>query len=282
MTKPLLLNDLLHLSPEDIARAKIRFNKNTSGTQGKPAMQVYLENPDDVNTRMLFWTTKVRFFSVNDIAICFFQLSSDTWLLSTIKEVTRELGVSPGINYEGIEMEQYRPYFARVIVKYHKTHMASYRKLDGFLDKLEVLQILSSAFDGIDFPGYDKVRLSFEQLSIVINRRPKDWIPALENQKAVYLITDMASGQQYVGSATGENGMLLQRWANYVADGHGGNKYLKAIVDNTAQGMDYVMKNFQYSILENYNASVDKHIILEREAWWKETLGSKAHGLNAN
>jgi len=27
---------------------------------------------------------------------------------------------------------------------------------------------------------------------------------------------------------------------------------------------------------------VDKHIILERESWWKETLGSRAFGLNAN
>jgi hypothetical protein len=48
------------------------------------------------------------------------------------------------------------------------------------------------------------------------------------------------------------------------------------------QGMDYVKTNFQYAILENYNARVDKHIILERESWWKNTLGSRAFGLNAN
>ena len=47
-------------------------------------------------------------------------------------------------------------------------------------------------------------------------------------------------------------------------------------------GFDYVAQNFQYSILENYNARVNKDIILEREAWWKKTLGSRAFGLNAN
>ena len=135
-------------------------------------------------------------------------------------------------------------------------------------------------FDGIDFPGYDKVRVSYSQLSTIIQRHKRDWIAALENQKAVYLITDTESGKQYVGSAYGENGMLFQRWANYVNDGHGWNKLLKEIVAES--GIEYVAQNFQYSILENYNARVEKRIILERESWWKKTLGSRAFGLNAN
>ncbi|MCL2717987.1 MAG: hypothetical protein FWE14_04325 [Lachnospiraceae bacterium] len=65
-----------------------------------------------------------------------------------------------------------------------------------------------------------------------------------------------------------------------VSNGHGGNKLLKVVVAEL--GMDYITQNFQYSILENYNARVNKDIILERESWWKETLGSRAFGLNAN
>jgi len=64
------------------------------------------------------------------------------------------------------------------------------------------------------------------------------------------------------------------------SEGHGGNKLLKNIVNNS--GLNHVKQNFQYAILENYNARVDKKIILERESWWKETLGSRAFGLNAN
>ena len=47
-------------------------------------------------------------------------------------------------------------------------------------------------------------------------------------------------------------------------------------------GFDYVKQNFQYSILENYNARIDDRVILERENWWKETLQSRAWGYNSN
>ena len=74
--------------------------------------------------------------------------------------------------------------------------------------------------------------------------------------------------------------MLLQRWSNYVENGHGGNIELKKLVEE--KGFDYVKKYFQYSILENYNAKIDDHIILEHESWWKDTLQSRKHGYNAN
>ena len=77
---------------------------------------------------------------------------------------------------------------------------------------------------------------------------------ALQNQKAVYLITDRSNGKLYVGSATSDSGMLLQRWANYIDSGHGGNKELIELVNK--EGIDYIKRNFQYSILENYNAKV--------------------------
>lgn len=277
MIKPFYLNDLLQLSPEDLSKTKIKFNQYNGEVS---PMEVYLQNPDNVNNTWLFWRTKRRYFNVGETAICFFKLSSNTWLLSTIKQVTRELGINNGINYEGDELEKYQPYYGRVVVKYRKTHQTQVIFANKVINELEVEQILPSVFDGIDFPGYDKVRVSYSQLSTIIHRHKRDWIAALENQKAVYLITDTESGKQYVGSAYGENGMLLQRWANYVNDGHGGNKLLKEIVAES--GIGYVAQNFQYSILENYNARVEKRIILERESWWKETLGSRAFGLNAN
>lgn len=277
MIKPLFLNDLLHLCPEDLKRAKVKFNQYNGY---EAPMEVYLRNPDEVNCQWLFWRAKRRYFNVGEIAICFFQLSWNTWLLSTIKEITRELGINNGINYDGTEIEEFQPYFGRVVVKYRKSHQTQVVHANNVVNELEVEQILPSVFDGIDFPGYDNVRLSFGQLSTIIHRHKMDWVAALENQKAVYLITDKSGEKQYVGSAYGENGMLLQRWASYVKDGHGGNKLLKEVVDE--QGIEYVRQNFQYAILENYNARVDKRIILGRESWWKDTLGSKAFGLNAN
>jgi len=275
----LLLNEILRINPEDLKRTKVKFNQYNGISE---PMQAYLKNPEEVNHRWLFWRTKRRNFNVGEIAICFFQLSYDTWLLSTIKEVTKEFGIINGVNYEGTEIDAYRPYFGRTIIQYRKTHQTQTVFAENILDSLNVLQILPSIYDGIDFPGYDRVRLKFDELATIIHRQKKDWIAALENQKAVYLITDTFSGRQYVGSAYGENGMLLRRWTNYITNGHGGNKLLQEIVDDTKYGFQYVKDNFQYSILENYNARVEKKIILARETWWKETLGSRAFGLNAN
>ena len=55
-----------------------------------------------------------------------------------------------------------------------------------------------------------------------------------------------------------------------------------ALVPVNKEGIDYIKRNFQYSILENYNAKVDDSVILERESWWKETLQSRKFGYNAN
>lgn len=145
---------------------------------------------------------------------------------------------------------------------------------------MEVCQILPDTFDDDDFPGYDKVNLSYNQLKSILDRGKKDWIAALERQKAVYLITDTNNGKLYVGSATSSYGMLLQRWSNYVSNGHGGNKELKRIVDS--EGIEYVQSFFRYTILENYNSKVDDTVVLERESWWKNILLTRTFGYNDN
>ena len=276
--KEILLEDLLHILEKETKNPiKIKFNQHNGFTD---PMDLYKANPDVINNQWLFWRNKMRYFDVADIAICFLKLSNETWLLTTIKKVTKELNVLCGINYEGEELQEYAQFFGRVIVKYHKSHQTQLRRYDSIKDKLAVIQILPTLFDGEDFPGYDKVRLSYQQLKTIIDRNKRDWIAALENQKAVYLITDTHTGKLYVGSATSEHGMLLQRWKNYVSNGHGGNIGLIELVKK--EGFDYVKKYFQYSILENYNAKVEDDIILNRESWWKEIFKSREFGYNKN
>jgi len=273
----ILLKDLLLFSDDELANVKIKFNQHNGS---EDPMDLYRSNPEIINTQWLFWNEKRRYFYEGQIAVCFLKLSYDMWLLTTIKRVTKDLGISGGVSFEGEEIEKYKPFFGRVIVQYHKTSMAQGRYFSELQEELIVNQILPDVYDGEDFPGYDKVRLSYDQLEVIIRRGKKDWIAALGNQKAVYLISDKNTGKLYVGSATSDTGMLLQRWSNYVADGHGGNKELAELVAH--EGFDYVKKHFQYSILENYNAKVDDHIILERESWWKETLLTRAWGYNSN
>lgn len=271
------LDDLLRIPDSEASNVKVRFNQHDGHDD---PMDVYLRNPDIINSQWLFWRNKQRFFNVGQIAICLMKLSDDEWLLTTIKRVTQELDVTNGVNYIGEELDEYRQYFGRVKIKYHRTSQTQGMFYNTVRAELEVLEILPDVFDGNEFPGYDKVRLSYTQLASIIERKKKSWIAALENQKAVYLITDKSNGKLYVGSATSDNGMLLSRWSSYAENGHGGNIELKKIV--AEQGFDYIKQNFQYSILENYNARVDDKVILERESWWKETLQSRDFGYNHN
>ena len=271
------LDDLLRIPDSEAGNVKVKFNQ-TDGNEDP--MELYLRDPKIINDHWLFWRNKQRYFNVGQVAICLLKLSYDTWLLTTIKKVTEEFGVYNDINYKGEDIEEYSQYFGRVIIKYHKTVQTQGMYYNTIKDELEVLEILPNMFDGDEFPGYDRVRLSYTQLKAIIERKKKSWTAALENQKAVYLITDKNNGKLYVGSATSDNGMLLARWSNYVDNGHGGNVELKKLVNE--QGLDYVKKNFQYSILENYNARIDDKVVLERESWWKETLQSRVFGYNEN
>lgn len=274
------LNDILNFSDEEIENIKVKFNRYNGY---KDPLDIYKINPNKVNIDWFLWHDKQRYFHSGQIGICLLKMSKDTWLMTTIKRITKELDVDPkngGVGYEAEEVTKYQKYFGRVLVKYHKTERAMGRWFKSVMDDLEVLEILNEQFTGTDFPGYENVRLSYKQLKSVIDRQLPGWVESLKNQKAVYLITDVKTGKLYVGSAISQNGMLLQRWSNYVSNGHGGNKELKKIV--AQKGFDYIKENFQYSILENYNARMDDKYILKRESWWKETLKTREFGYNRN
>ena len=275
----ILLNDILKISSEEISNTRVKFNISNGYTD---PLELYKENPEKVNTTWFLWHDNRRYFHRGQTAICFLRISTDTWLLTTIKRIICELdvGIDGDVGYEAEEIECYKKYFGRVLVKYHNTNKGMGRTFESVMNDLEVLEVLNDKFTGNDFPGYENVRLTYSQLKTIIERKLPGWIAALQNQKAVYLITDIQTGKLYVGSATAQYGMLLQRWSNYVHNGHGGNEGLKEIVKNC--GFDYIKENFQYSILENYNARMDDDYILKREAWWKDTLKSREFGLNKN
>lgn len=265
------LQDILHLSEQDVKRTKVKFNQWNGSC---------VSNPDVVNNLNLFWRTNQRYFSVGNLAINLVQMTADTWLLTTIKEVTEELGIKNGQNYNGAEVTDFIPYYGRLILKYKKTTRLTALWYEPILSQLEVVELLPEVYGGENFPGYDDICLSYAQLETILRIEKRDWLTALRNQKAVYLLTDKSNGKQYVGLATSENGMLLSRWSTYISNGHGGNKELKRLIDE--KGFEHIKQHFQYSVLENYNSKVDDHYILSRESWWKRVLRSREFGYNAN
>ena len=146
------LNDLLNVNNSQ--DTKVKFN----AWNGKvDPLDEYLRDPDIVNNQWLFWRTARQSFSVGQIAICLVKVSGDIWLLTTIKHITKELNVRNGINYEGEELERYKKYFGRVLVKYHKDAQAMCQYYKSISDNLIVHQILPTPYAGADLPKYDDV-----------------------------------------------------------------------------------------------------------------------------
>ena len=273
----IMLNDLLHFDAAEVPNVRVKFNICDGSDD---PLDLYKTNPDEVNVTWFLWHDDRRYFNVGQTAICLLKLRGDQWLLTTIKKITRLLDVTDGVGYDAVEVKEYEQYFGRLVVEYHNPCRTMGRKYENVMDELEVVQILNEQYTGNEFPGDENVRLSYPLLKNIVDRQLPGWVDALRNQKAVYLITDTKTGKMYVGSATSQTGMLLQRWSSYAADGHGGNVELRELVKQ--QGFDYVKENFQYSILENYNARMDDGYILKRESWWKETLCTRTHGYNKN
>lgn len=129
------------------------------------------------------------------------------------------------------------------------------------------------------FVGYENVILSYAALKEVVENTQdyRLWQDALRNVYAVYLIVDLKSGQQYVGSAYGTDG-LLGRWREYMSTLHGNNKLMKELLNvQPAQ-----FNHFQFSILQVLPKTKISDEVIHVEAIWKKKLGTLVHGLNAN
>lgn len=136
------------------------------------------------------------------------------------------------------------------------------------------------------FPGFDNLILKFGELTDVIADPDyySAYYDAMSQVNAIYLITDTKSGKQYVGSAYGGEG-LWQRWSTYAhtrgrgGSGDGGNKLLVDLLNRGGEGYE---KNLQYSVLRVLDSGLSTDQVVEMENLYKDKLGTREFGLNAN
>ena len=119
--------------------------------------------------------------------------------------------------------------------------------------------------------------INFNELNSLISNDAAGWKEALSSTRGVYLITDSESGDQYVGSATGANG-IWGRWRDYAKSGHGNNK----IMIDRVQNIETFAGNLKFSILETLGNLATRQDGIAAEARWKSKLGKRATILNAN
>ncbi len=266
---PIKLNDLLQVS--DLENLKIRMLTTYSNTTNP--LDFFRSNNNEELMRWLFWNYSKKSFKVGETVIGLLRLDGDRWLLFNISKVTKDLNKFSGPGYEFETVSQYQQYFGRVIVEYKNKAQTLIRKASGMLDDCIVAQIIEDKYEDEEFPGYEKVNISWEVMNRVLKK--SSWKTALQNQKGVYLISDSSTGKMYIGSAYGKD-MLLGRWEAYLRNGHGGNDDLKKLEPK------YIKENFRYSILDIFKSTVEDKFIIARESWWKETLMTRTFGYNRN
>ena len=278
------LNDLLRI--QDLSNVKIRFNIKSSRIGFDP-IDTYHQSREGILIANYHNSDKRIWFDEGEIVIGLLQLNDeDRWLLLDVARITKNYhryncpNAKLNSFYEHETLEEFSDYCGRLIVKIHKSWQGPIRRAEGFIDGIEVFELLPSEFDQLNaFPGYDSVNVSWRELKAVLQR--DNWKTALENQKGIYLITDTATNKRYVGSAYGKN-MMLGRWNEYVKSRHGGNAELVKLVKE--KGGKYIEDNFRYTILEIHKNLTPDEKIIERESFWKEVLLTRdvKYGYNDN
>jgi len=120
-------------------------------------------------------------------------------------------------------------YEGRLVVAFSRTGRQSYLNAENWASEISVAELKAEKLSIAEFPGYRNINLSKGELETIVRQSLESWRTALTNFAGVYVISDTESGKLYVGSAIGEGG-LWQRWSQYAATGHGGNKELRELL----------------------------------------------------
>ncbi len=286
-TKCIHLSDILNLNQEEYNDWTLCLNNATESKDG-----VYSFNSEN-HARLIehiSWKKspgKKSFRVINtDYCLQFIRLDQDkkwdNWLFLGAFKVNGIINRGDGAElYDLQELDRFSCYKERLIIKYQKHQGDKQAKIDiQNIETIEVIEILNKPYIKTNkvFPGYDKVRLSFKELELLVTQNTDNWRQALSNVYGIYVITDTSTGKLYIGSAYGEEG-IWQRWSTYVYTGGTGNN--KGLI-NLLQENDNYAQYFQFSLLEVFFSNDSKYI-LDRENYWKKVFDSRnEHGNNLN
>ncbi|ARG65496.1 GIY-YIG nuclease family protein [Staphylococcus epidermidis] len=274
----------------NLNKTKIKFNMNAGNVEIK-AWDLLFKEDETEWEQINAWKTKHPNNNLNhaDYLLAFAQYypyGPEYFIFGGLYKIKKiEPEVYDEVGYELTLMEDYKEYRKRLIVKLKKPigrdlYNRLYKNIQDTLEP-EVYEIAPNTKLG-HFPGYQNVTLSHPQMQQIISRNEPSWKQALMNVKGVYVITDLSNGKLYIGSASGNTDGIWQRWSDYanIENLTGGNKLLNEI--KLDKGKDYIINNFQYSILEIFDTKTKVDTIINRENYWKNVFCTRKHGMNFN
>lgn len=277
--------------PPDPTRTKVKFNVNPNDPS-LPAWDLLLDDSDRW-LGMNEWRSKKSSNHNLDkadylIALAqYYPYGSNYYIFGGMYRVNKiEPEINKGRGYRLELMDDYLKYRKRLIIKLQEpigrnVYNRWYDRLQTSPLNPEVYELAPATKLGA-FPGYNRVTLKHKDLERIIENEEANWKQALSNVKAVYVITDRHTGKLYIGSASGNDRGLWQRWAAYADLNNltGGNQKLQQL--KAEKGSQYIIDNFQYSILEIFDTKTKIEDIISRESYWKRVLATREHGLNDN
>lgn len=184
-----------------------------------------------------------------------------------------------GFHYELTRDRRFEEFCGRVVIDWGKATIVWAQwghKAGG--DKL-VHQILPSGNSLTPFKDYLDFTLTFSELRS-LNAHAEanaEWRSRLRAVAGVYLIVATTTGKQYVGAASGAEG-IWGRWSSYAANGHAGNVHLRKLVESDEAYPDA----FAFSLLQIVPRSYTRNEVLKLEKRYKAKLGKRATDLNGN
>ncbi|EJD99222.1 GIY-YIG nuclease family protein [Staphylococcus epidermidis] len=274
----------------DLNKTKIKFNMNAGNVEIR-AWDLLFKEDETEWEQINAWKTKHPNNNLNhaDYLLAFAQYypyGPEYFIFGGLYKIKKiEPEVYDEVGYELTLMEDYKEYRKRLIVKLKKPigrdlYNRLYKNIQDTLEP-EVYEIAPNTKLG-HFPGYQNVTLSHPQMQQIISRNEPSWKQALMNVKGVYVITDLSNGKLYIGSASGNTDGIWQRWSDYanIENLTGDNKLLNEI--KLDKGKDYIVNNFQYSILEIFDTKTKADTIINRENYWKNVFCTRKYGMNYN
>jgi hypothetical protein len=179
-----------------------------------------------------------------------------------------------GYRYELTKVPGFEEFCERVVIDWGNAPIVWVQSGDK-----PVYEILPNGNALPPFKDYLDFTLTFDELR-QLHTHPDanaDWHARLKAVAGIYLIVASTTGQQYVGAASGTEG-IWGRWAAYAADGHAGNVHLRKLL---ASDKAYPAA-FTYSLLQIVPRSYARHEVLKLEKRYKAKLGRRATDLNGN
>ena len=183
---------------------------------------------------------------------------------------------SSGYEYVLNEVDGFDDFKERLVIDWGKSAITWHQWVDS--NPKNIVELLPKGYLG-EFPGLLDFTLEYTELkklgeNLSANR---EWYLQLSSINGIYLILDKVTGNQYIGSAYGKEG-IWQRWSEYSKTGHGGNELLKDLCLIDSQ----YYKNFQFTILQSLPSNLSNKDVIAVENLYKKKLGTKVFGLNKN